>query len=83
MLAVQQEQQPAKVVYLSDTPPAHVEMLAGYPDLLTPAHVAKLTGLCAHTVRDLCRRGELPAVKIAARWYVPKSKFLEFLEGGQ
>lgn len=58
------------------------ELFAGYPDLLTPAHIAEITGMTAHYVRTLCRRGKLPAVQIGeARWYVPKTRFIAFVNG--
>lgn len=71
-----------KAVYLSEKPPVAVELFADYPDLLTPAMIAEQTGQCADTVRNLIRRGELPACRIGHRYYVPKTKFVEFIEGG-
>lgn len=56
-----------------------MEPFAGYPDLLTPAHLARLLGTSEHTVREQCRNGELPAVKVGQRWYVPKSRFAEHM----
>lgn len=59
------------------------EIFAGYPDLLTPAHIAEITGLTVQYVRTLCRKGKLPAVQIGeARWYVPKRKFIGFVMSG-
>jgi excisionase family DNA binding protein len=37
---------------------------AGPDSLLTPAEVARRLRVCAETVRRLCRRGELPHVRI-------------------
>lgn len=54
-----------------------------YPDLLTPAHIAELTGFNVQYVRKVCREGELPAVQIGARqWFVPKPRFVEYVMGG-
>lgn len=75
----------AKVVYLSESPfpPAgDYELFSGYPDLLTPAHIAEITGQCEATARAMCARGELPAVRIGKRWYVPKPSMVEFVLGG-
>ena len=59
------------------------EMFAEYPELLTPAHIAEITGLTVQYVRTLCRKGKLPAVQIGeARWYVPKRKFIGFVMTG-
>lgn len=49
------------------------------PDLLTVEQMADILGLVQNTVRSLCRSGELPAVHIGRRWYVPRAKLNEFL----
>lgn len=77
----EQHGQAAQVVYLTDKPPQAVELLSGYPDLLRPSHIAELLGYSCAQVRELCRSGELPAVKVGNRWFVPKSKFLERVGG--
>lgn len=60
-----------------------IELFAGYPDLLTPAHIAELTGFIVHYVRRLCRERRLPAVQIGSRdWFVPKVRFVEYVMGG-
>lgn len=69
-----------KAVYITDTPPARMELFTGFPDLLTPDHMSEITGMSADTVRSLIRRGELPACRIGHRYYVPKTKFVEFVE---
>lgn len=59
------------------------ELFAGYPDLLTPAHIAELTGFTVQYVRRLCREQRLPAVQIGSRdWFVPKVRFVEYVMGG-
>ena len=59
------------------------ELFAEYPELLTPMHIAEITGMTAHYVRTLCRKGKLPAVQIGeSRWYIPKVRFAEFVMGG-
>lgn len=59
------------------------ELFAGYPDLLTPAHIAELTGFTVQYVRRLCRERRLPAVQIGSRdWFVPKVRFVEYVMGG-
>lgn len=52
---------------------------AASPELLTVAQMAEMLGLSMNTVRSLCRSGELPAVHIGRRWYVPRAKLNEFL----
>lgn len=76
----------AKVVYLSESPipsASDYELFASYPDLLTPAHIAEITGQCEATARAMCARGELPAVRIGKRWYVPKPSMVELVLGGR
>ncbi len=55
------------------------KILPDYPDLLGIPHLVEITGQSAQTMRGLCARGELPAVRIGRRWYVPKASFVEFL----
>ena len=66
-----------------ETAPATDELFADLPDLLTPKDLARLTGQCEATMRALCAKGELPAVRIGKRWYVPKTSFREYVEGGE
>lgn len=73
---------PCKAVYLVDTPPQQTEMFAGLPDLLTPQHIANETGMSAQTVRRLINQGEIPGCRIGQRLYAPKTKFIQFVEGG-
>ena len=54
--------------------------LESCPDLLTTSVVQKLTRLNVQHIRRLLVSGELPGVKIGARWFVPKSEFEQFLE---
>ncbi len=73
-----------RVVYVSDAPmgATRVQMLfEDYPDLLTPAHLSEITGQCEATIRSLCGRGKLPAVRIGKRWYVPKTAMAAFVNG--
>ena len=75
-----------KVIYLSESPFPSAdayELFSSYPDLLTPAHIAEITGQCESTVRAMCSRAELPAVRIGKRWYVPKPSMVELVLGGR
>lgn len=59
-----------------------MEMFAGYPDLLTPAHIAEITGMSIQYARTMCRTGMLPAVQVGkSRWYVPKQRLIAYLNG--
>ncbi|MBQ9041787.1 MAG: helix-turn-helix domain-containing protein [Eggerthellaceae bacterium] len=74
-----------KVVYLSEAPSPSIggyELFSDYPDLLTPAHIAEITGQCEATARAMCSRAELPAVRIGKRWYVPKPSMVKLVLGG-
>lgn len=73
-----------KVIYLSeDRPPSNATMMLfeDYPDLLSPTHLSEITGQCEATIRSLCNKGKLPAVRIGKRWYVPKTAMVSFVEG--
>lgn len=59
------------------------EMFAGYPDLLTPKHIAALSGFSVDYVRRLCREHKLPAIQLGSgAWFVPKPKFIAYVMGG-
>ncbi len=59
--------------------PAQAEPFAGYPDLLTVGHMQEITGMSAQAVRTSCASGQIPAVKIGRRWFVPKSRFADYV----
>lgn len=46
-------------------------------DVLTTGDICELLKLSNCHVRRMLRSGELPGVKIGARWYVPKSSLEE------
>lgn len=84
MLEEKVKEPDCKVVYLSETPPANAAtmlLFEDYPDLLSPAHLSEITGQCEATIRSLCSKGKLPAVRIGKRWYVPKTAMAAFVEG--
>lgn len=53
--------------------------LVNFPDLLTPDDIHKLTRLNVQHIRRLLVSGQLPGVKIGARWFVPKNELEKFL----
>ena len=75
-----------KTLYVSDVPPEDrkkkSELFDKYPDLMTPEHIAELTGQCKTTIRSLCSSQALPAVRIGRRWYVPKPAMIEYVTKG-
>lgn len=46
-------------------------------DVFTTSDICELLKLSACHVRRMLRSGELPGLKIGARWYVPKSALEE------
>ena len=51
------------------------------PDVLTPAQLAELLQVDEKTVRELARRGEIPARKIGREWRFSRAAVLEWLGG--
>ena len=47
---------------------------------LTSPQVAELLDVDRTTIARLIRQGKLPAIKMANRWFVEKTKVLEFAE---
>lgn len=86
MLNMNLDEPGCKVMYLSDSPlPSTVQsmLFEDYPNLLTPMHLSEITGQCEATIRSLCGKGKLPAVRIGKRWYVPKTAMISFVEGSK
>lgn len=56
------------------------EFLDEYPHLLTPRGISSITGFSVCYSRKLCREQVLPAVQVGSgHWFVPKPKFIEYL----
>lgn len=47
--------------------------------MLTTEDIHELTQISLQVVRRLLASGQLPGVKIGARWFVPKSELEKFL----
>ena len=61
--------------------PAAQTMFAGYPDLMTTAHVAEAFNMTVQQVNNLCRAGKLPHVQVSERKrVVPKSALVEWIK---
>lgn len=54
----------------------------GYGDMFTVEDLAAIFHVSRKTVQKQCRRGDLPAISIGRRWYVPKAHLVEFLMSG-
>ena len=54
---------------------------ADAPDVLTPAQLAELLQVDEKTVRDLARRGEIPARKVGREWRFSRRAVLDWLGG--
>ena len=54
----------------------------GYGDMLTVDDLAQILHVSRKTVQNRCRAGDLPAVAIGRRWYVPKSRLVAFIVSG-
>ena len=51
-------------------------------ELRSTEDVSATLGVSSETVRRLMRNGDLPAVKIGRRWYMPDSAFNKLIGGG-
>ena len=62
---------------------ARSEAFKDYPELLTSEHVAEILSITPQTARSYMRNGELPgSFHVGARWYMPKAKLIELVDGG-
>lgn len=57
------------------------DLSARYGMTLSPADVAEVLGCHQTHVRAMCADGELPAVRIGSRWFIPTAKMAELLDG--
>ena len=73
---------PSSRVSGASTAEERLEMLAGYPDLLTVQHLRGLTGLSEQTIRAEINGGRLPGCRIGRRLFIPKGGFLEYVTRG-
>lgn len=53
-----------------------------YGATMTTTQAAEVLHNHPSHVRALCQAGELPAVRIGKRWFIPTAKLAEMLEGG-
>ena len=60
----------------------HEALLDQYGLTMTTNDAAKVLHRHPSHVRQLCQRGELPAVRIGDRWTIPTARFAAVLEGG-
>ena len=51
----------------------------GTPTCSPSATCREITGLSNQTLRTSCASGQIPAVKIGRRWFVPKSRFADYV----
>ncbi len=47
---------------------------------LTPEQIAERLQIHPKTVRNMCQRGELPAIKVARQWRVLERDFAQWVE---
>lgn len=50
------------------------------PRLLSPEQLADRWGFPAQTLREWCRRGRIPAVKLGTSWRIRETDAIEWLE---
>ena len=49
--------------------------------IMRPAEAKAMLGLCSQTIWKMCRRGDLPTIKVGERLYILRQPFLKMLEG--
>lgn len=48
-------------------------------DLLFPEEVAAALRIAKRTVYDLCKRGDIAALKVASEWRIPRTALADYL----
>ena len=59
-----------------------MELLEGYPDMLTVQHLREITGQSEQTLRALIKAEEIPGCRIGRRLYVSKPQLIEYIMKG-
>lgn len=62
--------------------PHRVRRLLDEDPLLKPDEVARICRVNEGTVREWCRSGHLPAVKVVGSWRIRESEVKKFMKGG-
>ena len=57
------------------------ELTEKYGVVMTPNDAAEVLHQHPTHIRELCRRGQLPAVQIGNRWHIVTGKLAEMLDG--
>lgn len=47
--------------------------------IITADEAASLSRLCGRTIRKMCERGEIQAVKVCGRWLINRDSFLRLI----
>ena len=58
-------------------------ILTGFPEVGTVKDVACALQLKPNTVRLLCRKKVIRAIKCGNSWRIPRAWLIEFIEGGE
>lgn len=53
-----------------------------YGPAMRPSAVAEFLNCHPSHVRAMCKKGDLPAVRIGDRWFVPTAKLAALFDGG-
>lgn len=61
------------------TNPQNTSDLTSLPAITSPKVAAAILGVSEKHARDLCARGEIPAVKLGSLWHINTAAFLKQL----
>lgn len=56
------------------------DLLDTMGDLLSVQEAARVLGVNGRTVTRLCHKGEIPAIRVASLWRIPKARLREYME---
>ena len=56
------------------------DLLDTMGDLLSVQEAALVLGVNGRTVTRLCHKGEIPAIRVASLWRIPKARLREYME---
>lgn len=90
LISRQEEQVPASEVdspiialeELEDAQSLLDDIVSAYPAVGTVEDAASLLGVPVSSMRAMCRRGDISAIKVGRLWRIPRTEIISFIQRG-
>ena len=58
------------------------DIVSAYPAVGTVEDAASLLGVPVSSMRAMCRRGDISAIKVGRLWRIPRTEIISFIQRG-